>query len=238
MKTNYLTIAFLLFFSFKSTAQNDKIKHQDHFYKNRWEALLSKNVSASFRILSFVSSKPKMYKATDTLQVHFFIVDDSVKTRINASKIIQDSGNYQMLVEKEDWEKGWNIFKPWPVKDVISKYDIKAKNLGLLIKGNNRILIPASITKTSEKKVKDINNYVVHFFTPANINKLNYSILNQSTNSVLDEGNIEDIDATSSFRLRFNMKNKVNGIYKLLLKIEWISGMKTSKIYSFYHFNK
>ncbi|WP_046755665.1 hypothetical protein [Kordia jejudonensis] len=232
---NISNLVLLLLCTAFGFSQNGVLKDPQHFYNNRWEASLSKNVSASFRIVSFTSAKPASYSENDTLKIHFYAHDAVAKAKINSSKIIQDNTNYQMLVKNQTWNEGWNVFEPWPTNDVLVKKNIKAKNLGVLIKRKDKIYLPAFITKTSQMPTNTGNNYDVHFFTPANITQLTYKVINIATNEVVSEDALEDIDATSSFKLNLAMENKVAGTYKLVVKIQWISGMKSTKTFRFYH---
>ncbi len=217
--------------------QEDELKQDKFHYNNRWEGVLHKNVSGSFRMLSFTSEKPTAYTDKDTLQIHFFM-EDTTKTLIKSSKIFQDKVNYQMQVENQKWSKGWNTFTPWPTKDVLIKQNISAKNLAVLIKGRNNIYIPARVTKSSQKSIKTINKYAVHFFTPANIVELNYTVTSNVSQKVICDGLLEDLDAKDPFRINLEMFNAKAGKYALMLNVKWNSGSSSVKKYHFYHSEK
>lgn len=215
-------------------AQSDLQSDEKFKDQNRWEGVISKNVSGSFRLLSLVSAKPESYSSNDTLNVSFFMPTTG-QAVIRANKIIQNNSNYRMRVENESWESGWQTFKPWPVKTVLLSNNVHARNLGVQIKLASSTYLPSLVFKSNQHFIEQIDKYTVHFYTPANISTIGYKVYRKGETEAVDTGELYEIDATSSFNLVLNLTNQHEGFFTLDCKILWISGKSSKYQIEFYH---
>ncbi|OFI35193.1 hypothetical protein BFC17_16770 [Alteromonas lipolytica] len=199
---------------------------------NRWEAVIPKNVSGSFRLVSFTLSRLASYSRDDVLALHVYVPEKG-QTHITANNIVKNNVNYQMEVKKTDFEQGWSVFTPWSVNDVLLPNGIKAKNLGIEAKLDEQTYLPTVLRRKGVNDVSSERAYALHFFTPANIKSIHYRVVEGNQKKL--EGVLTDIFAASTFRLDLNMENMSNGFYKLILEITWINNRKSIKTYPFYH---
>lgn len=200
---------------------------------NRWEAIVQKNVSGSFRLVSFAQSRLASYSKADVLKLHIY-VPQAGKARITANNIVKNDVNYQMEVKKTHYEEGWSVFEPWSVKDVLDKNGIRAKNLGMKAKLNDETYLPILLRKNGvNDDVNKEKTYALHFFTPANIKSIKYFVFKESKKTLEEE--ITDIFAASTFRLDLNTDKIKKGFNELTLNITWINDRESTYIYPFYH---
>ena len=78
----------------------------------------------------------QLFPQNATLHVRFFlprIGDDANKKVFVQAVELQDSFHYFMEAKNPKWKDGdWNIFEPWPTKDVIDRLGLQAGNIGVL----------------------------------------------------------------------------------------------------------
>ncbi|AWB57849.1 hypothetical protein [Colwellia sp. Arc7-D] len=200
---------------------------------NRWEAIVQKNVSGSFRLVSFTQSRLASYSKGDLLKLHIYLPQKG-KARITANNIVKNDVNYQMEVKKTHYKKGWSVFEPWSVNNVLDKHGIRARNLGIEATLNDGTYLPILLRKNGiNAEVNKEQTYVLHFFTPANIKSIKYIVFNESQETL--SGEITDLFASSTFNLDLNTDEMDKGFYELTLNITWSNNRKSTYKYPFYH---
>ena len=214
--------------------QTTKLKiDQNIKQNNRWEAIVQKNVSGSFRLVSFAQSRLTSYSKDDVLKLYVYLPQEGM-ARITANNIVKNDVNYQMEVKKTDYEKGWSVFEPWAVNDVLGKNGINAKNLGMKAKLNDETYLPILLRRNNvNDDVHKQQTYVLHFFTPANIESIKYIVFDESQETL--RGEITNIFAASTFPLDLSTDKMKKGFYELSLNIIWFNNRKSTYKYRFYH---
>ena len=95
---------------------------------------------------------------------------------------LQDSFHYFMQAKgSTQWkEGGWNVFGPWPTKDVIDRLGIQAKNVGVLawyrIGGDHPVYLPVDVYQKDERPA--LHTYTFHFITGQDLQSLNINVTN------------------------------------------------------------
>lgn len=234
LMTNFLFLFAVIVSANINLTQASELKVDKNIKQdNRWEAIVQKNVSGSFRLVSFVQSRLASYSKDDVLKLHIYVPQKG-QALITANNIVKNDVNYQMEVKKTDYEKGWSVFEPWSVNDVLDKNGIRAKNLGIKAKLNDETYLPLLLRKNGvNDDVHNEQTYILHFFTPANIKYIKYTVLegNQETLS----GEITDLFAASTFRLDLSTDKMKKGFYKLNLNIIWLNNRESTYKFPFYH---
>jgi hypothetical protein len=198
----------------------------------RYEGFQPQNVSAAFKLLAFHKFRLDSYKAGDKIKILFYKPEPGF-VEINANPIKQNS-NYRMSVIQNKWGKGWLSYEPWSVDVVLLKNDIQANNLGVKIQDSSEVYFPASILKLENSPPID-SIYKVYFFTPAEIESIEYKVIS-GEKIVVYQGSKDEIPPESSFNIRFELPNNLeSSFYDLLLKISYANGNLSEKSYSFFH---
>lgn len=126
-------------------------KNQDDDWKrrndkgNRYEGLISiQTGNPDLEVLSFTCMLEEYGKEDVVLRVKFF---SNAKGDLSVTaQEIETDRQYYMVAKRKNWQAGeWNVFGPWPTKDVIKKEDILSDNLGVLISGGGNQLQPAFV---------------------------------------------------------------------------------------------
>jgi len=92
----------------------------------------------------------QLFKQNASLRVRFFLppVASGPDKRVFVEAVeLQDSFHYFMQAKSSSLRKdeNWNIFGPWPTKDVIDRPGLQAENLSVLAgyrAGNDRLVEP------------------------------------------------------------------------------------------------
>jgi hypothetical protein len=75
---------------------------------------------------------------------------------------------------------GWNIFEPWPTKDVIDKLGLQPTNIGVLaryeIRGAPAVYLPVDVYQTNSQPK---GTYTFHFITASDLQTLEVSVTNE-----------------------------------------------------------
>ena len=117
------------------------------------------------------------------LNVRFFLPalpgKSARKVSVEAVEL-QDFRHYFMQSSSSiSWKDGdWNIFRPWPTKDVIDPENISPENLGVFARyqaGNNQpVYLPVDVYPSSEPATK--HAYTFHIVTGQDLQSLDISI--------------------------------------------------------------
>jgi len=120
------------------------------------------------------------------LNVRFFLpklADSSNKDIVVEAVELQDSVHYLMRSKDAPSKEGtWNVFGPWPTKDVIDKQDIGARNLGVLAEYRvaNRIPVCLPVDVYQDGKQLGRHAYTFHFITGQDLQSLDISVTNRA----------------------------------------------------------
>jgi hypothetical protein len=125
------------------------------------------------------------FKGSVTLQVRFFLpvlAANSEKKILVEAVELQDSFHYFMQSKSSSqWKDGdWNIFGPWPTKDVIDRLGLQAGNVGVLAQyrvGNDRtVYLPVDVGENEAQPSR--KTYTFHFITGKDLHSLDVSVTN------------------------------------------------------------
>jgi hypothetical protein len=119
------------------------------------------------------------------LNVRFFLpgLPDSPKREVFVEAAeLQDSSHYFMRSKSSiQWKDGgWNVFRPWPTRDVIDQLDLHVDNLGVLagyrIASNLPVYLPVDVYQDDEHLAK--HTYTFFFVTGKDLQSLEISVTN------------------------------------------------------------
>lgn len=125
------------------------------------------------------------FKQNATLHVRFFLpeIASSPDKKVFVEAVeLQDSFHYFMLAKSSNsWKDGnWNVFGPWPTKDVIDRLGLQAENLGVLAgyrEGNDRrVYLPTDVYGNDGPPLTHM--YTFHFITGKDLQSLDVSVSN------------------------------------------------------------
>jgi hypothetical protein len=127
----------------------------------------------------------QLFKQDSALRVRFFIPRSAAnadrKVFVEAVEL-QDSFHYFMQAKTSStWKDGnWNVFEPWPTKDVIDRLGLLAENLGVLAgyrAGNDRpVYLPVDVYVNEGRTA--VPTYTFHFITGQDLQSLDVSVTN------------------------------------------------------------
>jgi hypothetical protein len=111
---------------------------------------------------------------------------------------------------RQQWTRGWNNFHPWPVSDFLKRYQIPAKNLGVLVKIRDQIGInkisPAGLFRTSSSP--QIERYTAYFRPGNNLAGGRYELYRGcSGNTLIETGLLGQQNAGVPFPVIFHLPN-------------------------------
>lgn len=125
----------------------------------------------------------ELFPRNANLNVRFFIPQSPAGKNIFVQAVeLQDSLHYFMEAKNSgQWKDGsWNIFRPWPTKDVIDRLDLQARNMGVLAgyrTGNNRtVYLPVDVYQSEKPLAK--TTYTVYFVTGQDLHSLEITVGN------------------------------------------------------------
>jgi hypothetical protein len=129
----------------------------------------------------------QVFSKNATLHVRFFLprmADNLNKKVFVQAAELQDSFHYFMEAKATSkWQDGgWNVFGPWPTKDVIDQLEIQARNLGVLAGyriGNDRpVYLPVDVYQNDGQFAT--TTYTFHFITGQDLQSLEVSVTNSA----------------------------------------------------------
>jgi hypothetical protein len=120
------------------------------------------------------------FQHNSTLYVRFFLPPIPTAHGVTLrAKERQDSSNYFMDAKNPPWKPGdWNVFGPWPTKDVIDALEIDADNLAVLASyerdGASSVYLPVDIYEDESQLTG--HTYMFHFVTGKPLQSLEISV--------------------------------------------------------------
>lgn len=127
----------------------------------------------------------RLFKQNATLHVRFFLpqIASSTNKKVFVEAVeLQDSFHYFMQAKSSNpWKDGnWNVFGPWPTKDVIDRLGLEAENLGVLAgyraDNDRRVYLPADVYVNEGPPLTHV--YTLHFITGRDLQSLDVSVTN------------------------------------------------------------
>lgn len=124
-----------------------------------------------------------------TLKVRFYVppeIPDPSKVFVEAVEL-QDSFHYFMEAKPVKWKTGqWNVFAPWPTKDVIDSLPVHSDNLGvragLQEAGAAPLYFPVDVYDKQNPSAKQ--SYTFDFSTGQDLQSLQITVTNKLGTSV------------------------------------------------------
>ena len=122
-----------------------------------------------------------------TLHVRFFLPrmagNPEKKVFVEATEL-QDSFHYFMQAKgSSKWkDDNWNVFEPWPTKDVIDRLGLQASNVGVKAgyRANNGppVFLPVDVYQNDGQSTT--RKYTFHFITGSDLQSLDVSVTNSA----------------------------------------------------------
>jgi hypothetical protein len=124
------------------------------------------------------------FQSNAKLYVRFFVPQASanLKQRVFLKAIErQDSSNYFMEAKSPPWKLAdWNVFGPWPTRDVIDGLGIDADNLAVLAgydeDNSSRVYLPVDIYEDDKQLTQ--HTYTFHFIAGRPLQSLEVFVTN------------------------------------------------------------
>lgn len=219
---------------------------KENDWGNRFEGQIFKSAAnlPTLELISLINNF-ESYNLSQNIELKVkFFRPAGTKIQINAREIYRDKF-YFMETKNLSWSQDWNIFQPWPIKDVIQKLSLNHDNLGVLIRGKNlergNIFLPAIVYTTASPMIDSI--YTFHFFPGQPLTNINFRIFKDcnSNHSIHQEGKISDKMERMPFPVKINMKNENSGWKKLEFEFEIGGEFTESKFlqsFCFYNYEK
>jgi len=153
-------------------------------FENRFEGTnVHPNALQDFTLIA-IHRHFQLFKKNTGLRVRFFLpavaANDEKKVFIEGVEL-QDSFHYFMQAKTSAWKNdNWNVFGPWPTKDVIDRLGLLSDNLGVLAGyrvGNDRpVYLPVDVYVAEGRPA--VQTYTFHFITGQDLQSLDVSITN------------------------------------------------------------
>jgi len=127
----------------------------------------------------------QLFKQNAALRVRFFlppVASNGDKKVFVEAVELQDSFHYFMQAKSSSaWKSGnWNVFGPWPTKDVIDQLGLLAENLGVLAgyrAGSDRpVYLPVDVYVNEGRPA--VQTYTFLFMTGQDLQSLDVSVTN------------------------------------------------------------
>ncbi len=121
-----------------------------------------------------------------SLNVRFFlpkVIGNPNKDVVVEAVELQDSVHYLMRSKTVSWtDENWNVFGPWPTKDIIDKLGIEGDNLGVLAEYHvaNRLPVYLPVDVYQKDKPLATHPYTFHFITGQDLQSLDIAVTNRA----------------------------------------------------------
>jgi hypothetical protein len=152
-------------------------------FDNRVEGTNVHNNALQDFTLIAVHRNFQLFPQNATLHVRFFLprIGDSTNKEVFVQAVeLRDSFHYFMESKNPKWKDGdWNVFEPWPTKDIIDRLGLQAGNIGVLagyrIGKGPKVYLPVDVYQT---KAPAAPAYTFHFITGSDLQSLDISVTN------------------------------------------------------------
>jgi hypothetical protein len=250
METRCVKFVILVFFCalvasfplFSGTSSTDDFKYER--YSNRMEGLRRiPTTGGSIVLQSFVLYREEMSLSKDLiLKVHFYLPRTG-SAFLSAVELRRHGlSHYQMRPINSKWSTGWNEFSPWPAKDVLFPLKISPNDISVVVRmesdevGSGTVA-PAILYSDPDKLPLTVGNYSVVFFPTVSLSYLDFSVINVDSGQTVSSGQKRNIGAKVPFSIEFDISDRQEGLYRLLiLAEEYGRTIGPERQYFFYHF--
>ena len=129
----------------------------------------------------------QLFPQNATLHVRFFLphLAGNLGEKVFVEAVeLQDSFHYFMQAKgSRKWTDGnWNVFEPWPTKDVIDRLGVQARNVGVLagyrIDNGRPVYLPVDVYQNDGQLAT--KTYTFHFITGQDLQSLDVSVTNSA----------------------------------------------------------
>jgi hypothetical protein len=152
-------------------------------FENRLEGTnVHPNALQDFTLIA-VHRDFQAFKENATLRVRFFLprlpANQERKMFVGAVELL-DSFHYSMQAKNSSaWKDGnWNVFGPWPTKDVIDRLSLQAMNLGVLagyrVGNDPPVYLPVDVYEKEGQPL--VRTYTFHFITGQDLQSLDVTV--------------------------------------------------------------
>jgi len=127
------------------------------------------------------------FQPNSTLRVRFFLPQTAAvsdKAIFLEATELQDSFHYFMQAKPSaGWkEASWNVFEPWPTKDVIDRLGLRANNVGVRaeyrVKNGPPVFLPVDVYQSGSPP--STQTYTLHFITGSDLQALDVSVVDSA----------------------------------------------------------
>jgi len=154
-------------------------------FDNRVEGTnIHRNALQDFTLIAFHRDF-QLFKQNATLRVRFFLprlASSPDKTVFVEAVELQDSFHYFMQAKSTSlWkDENWNVFGPWPTKDIIDRLGLQAENLGVLAgyRGDDDRPVYLPVDVDVNEGPPSTQTYTLHFITGQDLQSLDVSVTN------------------------------------------------------------
>jgi len=155
-----------------------------HIFDNRVEGTnVHTNALQDFTIIA-IHKNFQLFSSNATLHVRFFLprlAGSPNKDVFVEATELRDSFHYFMQAKGSNWKDGdWNVFEPWPTKDVIDELGLKARHIGVLagyrMDKSPKVYLPVDVYQNEDSPVTA--TYTFHFITGSDLQALDISLTN------------------------------------------------------------
>jgi hypothetical protein len=190
---------------------------------NRCEGALTQQVAASsvVEMIGFHAYRQDFRSANDvTLRVRFYAPDAAPKARVTARDFDRKSF-YWMETAPRAWQKGWNRFAPWPVRDVLRSMKLNSDSLLVFVRLDglsfgSGMVAPAFIT-TSDAPA-GVREYHVYLLPGKDLKSVTYELRSVRSGKVESHGSLDRQATQTPFLIRIPAANLEAGLMRLDLK--------------------
>ena len=232
---------FILNLPFEAFCQPDEKWKERNDKGNRYEGKISMKVRRPLiELISFYSFKEE-YTQDSILKVRFYL-HDNFHVYLVAQEL-ERREYYWMEAKPQKWRIGWNEFGPWPVAQVLGRYEIPAGNLGILIRlfekepyleGGSGYISPAILYHSSLPS--EARDYTAYFMPGKSFSGGSYEIYKGlNGGELLVKGLVGRQSARVAFPVKFCLPRNWQGLVRFKIIVNIINEGTSSHEYYFYH---
>lgn len=208
---------------------------------NRYEGRVSLEIGAPpIELIGFYGFREKFETGTnESLRVRFYL-HDTLQVYLCAQEI-ERKEFYWMEAKPQKWQIGWNEFGPWPSGEVISKLNLPANNIGVLVRSEKVYgsgpVSPAILYYSAPPQT--ITEYTAYFRPGKALASGRYELYRDCKESdLIKKGRIGRQSAGVPFVIRFALPEEWEGLVKLRVTVKVkgeITPVPPLREYCFYH---
>ncbi len=193
-------------------------RHNDlgNRYEGRIEVLVGR---PQLEVVSLLGYR-EAYDSSDTVDLRvLFFVPESGEVKIQAREL-EDQTQYFMEAKAQEWAAGeWHEFGPWSTGDVLSREQVAASNVGVVVslrerseENSSQILLPAFVyhAQTPSRVVA----YTLRLRPDSDLREVRY-LLRAGEDEVFSGKLVDSLKAGEAFPIKLDVADVPNGQLKL-----------------------